>query len=197
MTFRVKCVPVIKNWSCLCCSCTMRTAALILAWLLETIVAANVLMYLIRICRMDTDVGSNAKNEIQYQNLYSVTETKEQLIGATVGYAANLVLIGLMLFGIHKKRSNFMVPYVALNLIVLTVFGVIVFILCIYYLAFLALLFSAVIFGISFFLWLIFYSYYRQLEDERESRANTQGINYNDGNKPDYYPTAGKPNLLA
>ncbi|KAJ9596643.1 hypothetical protein L9F63_012340, partial [Diploptera punctata] len=160
MAFVVKCAPVIKEWNYCCCSCSLRAASIVLAWIALVFNTAEFVTYLLWLVNPpESDLG----------NINRLDVARFMIGGAVAG----IILDSLLLFGIHNKRPAYMLPYLVLCLIgiilyALAILAITVFTIIQSWLAgIIIFLVGCAILAVTTFFWVVLYSYYRQLEDEK------------------------------
>lgn len=150
-----------SSTSCICCSCSLRTSSLILGWFLfissVTALVSNI-VFLTTIPMMADDPNTD-KDKLRIET------------SAAIGSSAiELLLVGLLLYGIHAKRPTFMLLYLVTQLVVLVLLAIgvvcITVLVFIYDIAagFMVLGGGIFVFVLGCYIWDVFYSYYRELE---------------------------------
>lgn len=171
MTFIVKYAPVLKEWRFCCCSCSLRAAAVVLAWF--SAIAG--------VSKIVTCITYLSHPAIHPQTTY---ETKEFLIAMLSTAAGSTVVNVLLLYGIHKKKPVYMLPFLVLNLIVLVISVPIIFIAGIiamvsnWIFGLIALVIGSALMVLAAFCWIVLYSYYRQVEEEKNHNSGIVNYTY-------------------
>lgn len=172
MTFVVRCAPVLKEWNFCCCKCNLRAAAIVLAWL-GTV--GNLTLVVTSIIYLS---HPSLRPRYAYESKEFFASTLSTAIGGSV-------LDVLLLYGIHNKKPAYMLPYLVLDLIGLIIMTVVSFIItivmCVYSLlaGFITFVILTLLVLLSCFFWVVLYSYYRQVEEEKN--PTTAIVNYNYG----------------
>ncbi|XP_069679637.1 lysosomal-associated transmembrane protein 4B-like [Periplaneta americana] len=167
MGLNIKCVPVLERAICCCCSCTLRTASLVIGWLemvCYILLFVNAVLNLVFL-----DPSQPPKQEAPFK-------TMPFAIGALVSHVVAILVIGLLLFGVHKERPSFILVYLILCLIgicltilamvILTIITIIAHVVV----GLVVLVFFGLIIALECYFWVVIYSYYRQLETRNEPR---------------------------
>jgi len=199
MTFIVKCAPVLKEWNFCCCTCSLRAAAVVLAWI-ATITHVSDLV---------TCVFYLSHDVIQSWTSYEGTKFIVSMLGTLVGA---LILDALLLYGIHNKKPIYMLPCLVFHLIIIMVMVAVVFIggffvtVSRWELHPIPLIVAALFVLFTAFFWVVLYSYYRQMEEERNPNYGIMNCAYQipneevqmlgvDGKVPSHSPNKLAPDM--
>jgi len=171
MTFIVKCAPVLKEWNFCCCTCSLRAAAVVLAWLVTITHVSDLLSCVIYL----------SHSAIQSSTSYEGTKFLVSILGTFVGA---LILDALLLYGIHNKKPVYMLPFLVFHLIVIMVVMAVVFVggffvtMNSWEMHLIPLIIVAVFVLFTAFFWVVLYSYYRQIEEEKNPSSGIVNCTY-------------------
>ncbi|PSN34274.1 hypothetical protein C0J52_22121, partial [Blattella germanica] len=127
-------------------------------------------------------------HSVHYYDRYDLQENP-RVLQSTVGTAiAGLILDGLLIYGIHRKKPLYMLPFLVLDLIGLVIYGALILLIPILILSWnpqawgfglLIFVLGSALLAFFSFLWVVLYSYFRQMEDEKN--VNCGIVNYTYG----------------
>ncbi|PSN58272.1 hypothetical protein C0J52_00190 [Blattella germanica] len=173
MPLEVKCISVRENFSCCCCNCTVKTGTILIGWLqlgIPMLALPYLLLGLIALAAMCLVVFKGITHLIlsprEIANLFGNMVLS---LLVTVQLAVRLSIETLLLYGAYREKPMFLLPYVVLDPVgVLWVASLILLIaihlagqVIIAYVA--VLIIDSLLFGVRSYMWVIVYSYYRQL----------------------------------
>ncbi|XP_069679622.1 uncharacterized protein [Periplaneta americana] len=160
MTSIVRNPSQLEECSCCCCKCSLRAAAIVLAWF-------NTISCIIQL--EATCIALLADREVHVRYQY---ESKELDACILVTVTGSLIVHILLLYGIHNKRPAYMLPYLILGLIGMMVMTALTFIItifmCLHSLlaGFIMFIILAIVTGLGWLFWLVPYRYYQQIKEE-------------------------------
>jgi glucan phosphoethanolaminetransferase (alkaline phosphatase superfamily) len=173
MAFIVKCAPVLKEWNFCCCSCSLRAASVVLAWIVTIMHISDFVSCVIYL----------SHTTIQSETSYESTKFLVSILGTLVGA---LILDALLLYGIHSKKPVYMLPFLVAHLIfiifvmaVVFIGGFFVTVSSLEWRVIIPLIATAVYVLFTAFFWAVLYSYYQQIEEEKNPNSGIVNCTYN------------------
>ncbi|KAJ9596642.1 hypothetical protein L9F63_012339, partial [Diploptera punctata] len=179
MTFELKLVPVIHRLYCCRYSCTLRTS---------TLVVGTIVLILDIIFFVCDSIELSAMKMKEDKEVEFEFDNRALTITELVFTALEMITSSMLLFGAWKERAVWLLPQLILmmcDIVILSVVIVVIFILAAIHnvlFAFIMLLIGTLLIGFFSYVWVIFYSYYRQLEERKAVPRDSMNL-------PDEHPT--------
>lgn len=159
-----------------------------------------------------TCVSYLSHSAIQPENSYGKTKILISLLSTLVG---TLILDVLLLYGIHNKKPVYMLPFLVFEMFFIMVITVFVFAggivatvsyCCYWELGLKAMIVGSVSVLVSTLFWVVLYSYYRQMEEEKNPNSGIVNCMYQvpndqvqmlpgDDKVPSYFPNKLAPDM--
>ncbi|KAJ9596641.1 hypothetical protein L9F63_012338 [Diploptera punctata] len=186
MSFKVKCVPVIHK---VCC-CSLRCGTFVAGTIMLILDMVSLVRDSIELSTMEVkedkenkeqDFKFEEENDKEQDFSDFKLDLRDLTIAQTVYTAVDILTIILLLYGACKEKAGCLLPQVILMMYDIVYLLVIVVLLGVdvkdnALLTFGVLLVGALFVGLFMYVWVIFYSYYRQLEKRRAEPRDSMNL---------------------